>query len=174
MPNCIYRWLGLQERSFHRRCCLWGKEADLVSLVVRLLGFAVKAQSSRAQLPVKKNRSARASGCWILLVFSFLFIHFVGIYPVEGVNCPPVRAKPKIIRRNAIPRRDFSFIWLSPGSSCLRSREAPVPASIILQTTTSVWPKMRWNVAGRDQDLAYQIALQPVKRKISRNLNAKD
>ena len=62
----------------------------------------------------------------LIRVFIFFFVHLVGICPVEGVNCPPARAKPKIIRRNAIPRRDFSFIWLSPGSSCLRSREAPV------------------------------------------------
>ena len=55
-----------------------------------------------------------------------LFVYFVGCCPVERVNCPPARAKPKIIRRNAIPKRGFSFIWLSPGSSCLRSREAPV------------------------------------------------
>jgi hypothetical protein len=59
----------------------------------------------------------------MLLEFSFFFVHLFGISPVEVVNCPPVRAKPKIIRRNAIRRRDFSFIWLSPGSSCLRSRE---------------------------------------------------
>ena len=40
-------------------------------------------------------------------MFSFFFIHFVGICPVEGVNCPPVRAKPKIIRRNAIRKKRF-------------------------------------------------------------------
>ena len=43
-------------------------------------------------------------------------------------------------------------------------------ASIILETTTSVWRKMRWNVARRDRNLGYQIALQGVKHNISRTL----
>ena len=47
-------------------------------------------------------------------VFIFLFISF-GCYPVERVNCPPVRTEPEIIRRNAIRRGAFSFIWLTPG-----------------------------------------------------------
>jgi hypothetical protein len=42
-----------------------------------------------------------ASGVWILLVFSFFYL--VGIYPVEAVNRPPVRAELGTIRRNADP-----------------------------------------------------------------------
>src|SRR6266513_4466921 len=48
---------------------------------------------------------------------------------------------------------------------CAIARSAG-PASIILQTTKSVWPKMRWNVTGRDRNFVYQIALQGVKHNI--------
>src|SRR5437762_11033179 len=44
-------------------------------------------------------------------IFHF-FVYFVGCYPVERVNCPPVRTEPGIIRNDAIRRGAFSFIWL--------------------------------------------------------------
>ena len=92
-----------------------------------------------------------ASGCWIVLVFSFFFIHFVEIYPVEGVNCPPVRAELGVIRRNAIPKARFLIHLADSRFQLFAIARSAGPASIVLQTTTSVSSKIRWNVAGRDQ-----------------------
>jgi hypothetical protein len=88
------------------------------------------------------------------------------------VNCPPARAKPKIIRRNAIPRRDFAFIRLSPGSSCLRSREAPLQRRSLYRLLPYFGRRCVGTSQGLIESLAYQIALQGVKHNISRTLNA--
>src|SRR4029077_2587487 len=85
-------------------------------------------ESANQQSAIASVRKRQRNGERLMdLISVFIFLCSFGwINPVEGVNCPPAHAKPKIIRRNAIPRRDFSFIWLNPGSSCLRSSEAPV------------------------------------------------
>ena len=62
------------------------------------------------------------------MLLDFSFFHLVGICPVERVNCPPVRAGPGIIPKNADPQRsalihlaDFRSSWI------LGSREAAIP-----------------------------------------------
>ena len=61
-------------------------------------------------------------------VFIFLFIS-LECCPVERVNCPPVRAEPGIIRRNADPPKSV-LIHLAelPVQLDLGSREAAIPA----------------------------------------------
>ena len=112
-------------------------------------GESANQQSAIASVKKPQRNGERLMD--LIRVFIF-FVHLVGICPVEGVNCPPVRAKPRIIRRNAIPKKRFLIHLAESRLQLFTIARSADPASIILQTTTSVWPKMRWNVAGRDRN----------------------
>jgi hypothetical protein len=79
-------------------------------------------------LPLQKNRHGMASGCWMLLVFSFFFFHLFGIYPVNGENCP--LSPPRnwgVTKKNAIPQESVAIhLSVSRLQLIWRSREAPV------------------------------------------------
>src|SRR5215211_4264589 len=98
-----------------------------------------------------------ASGCWILLVFSFFFIHFVGIYPVEGVNCPPVRAELRNHPKKCDPQERLDSFECIPAPIDLRSREAPAHGShrLIQSARRSM---------GRSQDVIKTI---PIKSRFN-------
>jgi hypothetical protein len=54
--------------------------------------------------------------------FSLSFVYSVGSCPVERVNCPPDRAEPGIIRRNAVRRGAFPIHLVESRSSYVYDR----------------------------------------------------
>jgi hypothetical protein len=78
------------------------------------------------------------------------------------VNCPPVRAKLGSIQTNAIRTRG-AHTHLTAYQLQLVGDRARRRSSADHPTVTSIWRKIRWNVAGRDRVLAYQIAANSVK-----------
>ena len=99
-----------------------------------------------------------ASGCWILLVFSFFFIHFVGIYPVEGVNCPPSsRGTEESSKKMRSARKGSHSFECIPAPIDLGSRAASVQGShrLIQSARRSI---------GRSQDVIKTI---PIKSRFN-------
>jgi len=97
-------------------------------------GESAKQQSAIASVKEPQRNGERLMD--LIRVFIFLF-SLVGIYPVENVNCPPVRAKPKISRRNGVPKKRFLIHLTESRLQLLAITRSAGPASIILQTTTS-------------------------------------
>src|SRR6476659_4386979 len=103
----------------------------------------------------------------MLLEFSFSFVIWIIVALFENVNCPPARAKPKIIRRNAIPRRDFIHLaesrlqLLCDHAKRRSSVDHPTDYHFILDED-ALERRRTWS------NLRYQIALQSVKHNPSK------
>ena len=129
----------------------------------RSAGESANTQKATVRIKKPQHRGERLIEVRVFIVWLDLSLSL----PLDGANCPPVRAGPRIIRNamRSAKERSYSF-WLNPGPVYLGSRTAARPTCDRC-TDFSVWPTMGWSTARRDRPFPIRSGVDTSSLKTS-------